>query len=160
MVVVCATSTRNDRPSRGRPLLIQDQTGEGIGTQQGSLKVSETGLPPPRRKEELPPVGFPGLNGLMTLAVCVVVVTALYVAREVFIPLTLAVLLSFILAPLVSVLRDWRLGRIPSVICAVLLAFGVIAFINGVIGSQIAQLAGDIPQYTTTIESKISAVRG
>ena len=121
--------------------------------------MSETALPPLRRKEEVPPVGVPGLNGLMTLAVCVVVVTALYVAREVCIPLTLAVLLSFVLAPLVSVLRDWHLGRIPSVILAVLLALGVIAFISGVIGNQIAQLAGDIPQYTTTIESKISAVR-
>jgi predicted PurR-regulated permease PerM len=122
--------------------------------------LSETAIPPLRRKEEIPPVALPGLNGLMTLAVCVVVITALYVAREVFIPLTLAVLLSFILAPLVSVLRDWRLGRIPSVIFAVLLALGVIAFISGVIGSQIAQLAGDIPRYTTTIEAKISAVRG
>jgi predicted PurR-regulated permease PerM len=121
--------------------------------------VSETGLPPPRRKEELPPVGFPGLNGLMTLAVCVVVVTALYVAREVFIPLTLAVLLSFVLAPLVSVLRDWHFGRIPSVILAVLVALGVIVSISGVIGSQIAQLAGDAPQYAATIESKVSSVR-
>jgi predicted PurR-regulated permease PerM len=121
--------------------------------------LSESAIPPLRRKEEIPPVILPGLNALMTLAVCVVVITALYVAREVFIPLTLAVLLSFVLAPLVSMLRDWRLGRIPSVLLAVLLALGVIAFISGVIGSQIAQLAGDIPQYTTTIETKISAVR-
>jgi predicted PurR-regulated permease PerM len=121
--------------------------------------LPETSLPPLRRKEEVPPVSLPSLNGLMTLAVCVVVVTALYVAREVFIPLTMAVLLSFVLAPLVSVLRGWRFGRIPSVILAVLFALGIIAFISGVIGSQIAQLAGDIPQYTSTIESKVSAVR-
>ena len=104
--------------------------------------MSETALPPLRRKEEVPAVDLPGLNGLMTLAVCVVIVTALYVAREVFIPITLAVLLSFVLAPLVSVLRGWHLGRIPSVILAVLFALGVIASLSAIIGSQIAQLAG------------------
>jgi predicted PurR-regulated permease PerM len=121
--------------------------------------MSETALPPLRRKEEVPAVDLPGLNGLMTLAVCVVIVTALYVAREVFIPITLAVLLSFVLAPLVTVLRRWHLGRIPSVIFAVLFALGAIASLSAIIGTQVAQLAGDVPRYATTIESKVSAVR-
>jgi predicted PurR-regulated permease PerM len=121
--------------------------------------LSESALPPLRRKEEVPPVELPGVNALLTLAVCVVVVTALYVAREVFIPITLAVLLSFVLAPLVGLLRRWHLGRTPSVILAVLVALGVIAVLSGVIGIQIAQLAGDIPRYTNTIETKISAIR-
>ncbi len=121
--------------------------------------MSESALPPLRRKEEVPPVELPGVTGLMTLAVCVVVITALYVAREVFIPITLAVLLSFILAPLVSILRKCRLGRLPSVVLAVLFAVGIIAFISLVIGTQVAQLAGDIPRYTSAIESKIDAVR-
>ena len=132
---------------------------KGVESARGKQQLSEAALPPLRRKEEVPPVGLPGLNGLMTLAVCVVVVTALYVAREVFIPITLAVLLSFILAPLVGILRGWHFGRIPSVILAVLVAVGIIAFISGVIGTQVAQLAGDIPRYTTTIEGKVSAVR-
>src|ERR1700722_18538394 len=126
---------------------------------KANLELSETALPHLRRKEEFPPVGLPGPNGLMTLAVCVVVVTALYVAREVFIPVTLAVLLSFILAPLVGILRGWHFGRVPSVILAVLIAVGVIAFISGVIGSQVAQLADDVPRYTTIIEGKVAAVR-
>src|ERR1700727_951778 len=111
--------------------------------------MSATELPPLRRKEEIPAVDLPGVNALMTLAVGVVVVTALYVAREVFIPITLAVLLSFVLAPLVGLLRDWHLGRLPSVILAVLCAIGIIAVLSGVIGTQVAQLAGDIPRYTT-----------
>jgi predicted PurR-regulated permease PerM len=126
---------------------------------KANQKLSDTALPPLRLKEEVPPPGFPGLNGLMTLAVCVVVVTALYVAREVFIPITLAVLLSFILAPLVRILRGWHFGRIPSVILAVLVALGIIVFISGVIGTQVAQLAGDIPRYTSTLEGKVTAVR-
>ena len=50
----------------------------------------------------------PGLSGLLTLAVAVVVVAGLYLGRTVLIPITLAVLLSFVLAPIVNLLR-----RIP-----------------------------------------------
>jgi predicted PurR-regulated permease PerM len=122
-------------------------------------ELSETTLPPLQRKEEIPAVELPGLNGLMTLAVCVVVVCALYFAREIFIPITLAVLLSFVLAPLVRLLRDWHLGRAPSVILAVLAALGLIGVLSALIGSQVAQLAEDVPQYTATIETKITAIR-
>ncbi len=114
---------------------------------------------PLRPKQQIPPVELPGLSGLMTLAVCVVVVAALYFAREVLIPITLAVLLSFLLAPLVQLLRRARLGRGPAVILAVLLALGVIGSLGGVIGSQMAQLASDLPRYATTIETKVATVR-
>ncbi len=57
---------------------------------------------------------MPGLRGLLTLAVAVVVVEALYYGREVFIPLVLAVLLSFVLGPVVNLLRKARIGRVPS----------------------------------------------
>ena len=49
--------------------------------------------------------------GAATLLTLVVVVAALYFARAVFIPLALAVLLAFLLAPLVLRLRHWGLLR-------------------------------------------------
>ena len=70
------------------------------------------------------PPETPTLHGLMTLAVSVVIVTALYLAREVLIPITLAVLLSFLLAPLCGLFRRIHLGRIPSVLLSVLIAVG------------------------------------
>jgi predicted PurR-regulated permease PerM len=96
----------------------------------------------------------------MTLAVAVVVIATLYLAREVLIPITLAVLLSFVLAPLVDLLRWARLGRVPSVFLAAILAVGVILALAGVIGTQVAQLATDIPRYASTIEEKVNTVRG
>src|SRR6185503_11482428 len=86
-------------------------------------------------------------SAIATLATGVVVVAALYFAREIFVPLALAVLLSFALGPLVLLLRRWYFGRIPSVIAAVLLAFFVIFVIGSVIGSQLAFLAGNLAQY-------------
>ncbi len=49
----------------------------------------------------------PGLTGLLSLAVAVVVIAALYFAREVLLPITVAVILSFMLAPLVSRFQRW-----------------------------------------------------
>ena len=102
----------------------------------------------------------PGVNGLLGLAVGVVIVSALYFAREVLIPITLAVLLSFVLAPVVAVLRRIGLPRVPAVALAVVLALSVAVMLAGIIGTQVADLAGDLPRYASTIEKKVSVVRG
>jgi predicted PurR-regulated permease PerM len=88
-----------------------------------------------------------------------VLVAALYFGREVFIPLVLAVLLSFVLAPIVNLLRRMRLGRVPSVIVAVLLALTIIGGIGFVIGTQVAGLAGNLPQYQATVQKKFSGLQ-
>ena len=95
----------------------------------------------------------------LPLQVGVVVIAALYFAREVLIPITLAILLSFLLSPLVELFRRWHLGRVPSVLLAVILALAVILGFGGVIGSQVAQLATNIPQYAATIETKVDTIR-
>jgi len=110
-------------------------------------------------KTKVPPAELPGLQGLTTLAVAVVVVAALYLAREVLVPITLAILLSFVLAPLVALLRRVGLPRVPSVVVAVLVALGVLLLLGGLIGSQVASLAGDVPRYAATVEHKVDAVR-
>jgi predicted PurR-regulated permease PerM len=94
-----------------------------------------------------------------TAVVFAVIVAALYFGREVLMPLALAILLSFVLAPLALVLRRWRVGRVSSVIVAVLLAFLVICGIAALIGGQVAQLAENLPRYEYTINRKIQALR-
>lgn len=112
---------------------------------QGQVRVSAADLP--------------SLAGLLTLAVSLVTVAALYLARDLLIPLTLAVLLSFVLAPLVRLLRRARLPWPPAVLIAVLLALAVLLAVGGVIGAQIAGLADDLPRYETTIRKKIDTVQ-
>ena len=112
-----------------------------------------------RLKTTVAPADIPGIQSLLMLAVTVVCISGLYFAKEVLVPVTLAVLLSFVLAPLVTRLRRFGLPRVPSVVVAVLLALGVIAFLGGVIGTQVAQLASDAPQYVGTVERKIATVR-
>lgn len=100
-----------------------------------------------------------GLRGSAGIEVAAIVVAALYFGREVLIPVTLAMLLSFVLSPLVELLRRIWLGRILSVVLAVVLALGLILALGSAIGTQVAQLSGNLPQYQTTIETKISRVR-
>jgi len=98
-------------------------------------------------------------SGQMTLIVFFAIVAALYFARDVLIPLALAVLLSILLAPLVGLLRRLRLPRLPAVLLAVMTAVGLILAVGGLIGTQMADLADNIPAYAQTVESKVGTVR-
>src|ERR1700686_5178118 len=76
----------------------------------------------------------------------------LYFARDVLVPVTLAFILSLLVAPLVHALRRIGLGQTLSVLAAVFvlaLSFGAI---GGVIGSQLVHMAGSLPQYERTLE--------
>ncbi|WP_062112309.1 AI-2E family transporter [Aureimonas sp. AU40] len=115
-------------------------------------------LPAPRSVPAVAASGAPG-NGLFSLAVGVVVVAALSIAREVLIPITLAVLLSFLLAPLVGLLRRIKLPPVLAVLLAVLLGIAVLGALAGVIGLQVAGLTSDMPRYVATIEAKVRTVQ-
>lgn len=86
------------------------------------------------------------------------VVAALRLAREVFLPVALAILLSFLLWPLVERFRKWRLGRIPSVFIAVLIAFAILGLISTFMAGQMADLAHKLPGYQQNFHKKIESV--
>lgn len=69
-------------------------------------------------------------------------------------PLALAILLSFVLAPLVLLLRRWHFGRVGSVLAAVLLAGAILAGLGTMIVSQLTRLAAELPRYEFTIRDK------
>src|SRR6185437_1596830 len=110
-------------------------------------------------RAQVAPAEVPGVNALLTLSAAVVFIAALFLAREVLIPVTLAVLLSFVLAPLVELLRRARLPRVAAVLVAVVVAIGIILALGGLIGVQIASLVDDFPRYQCTIERKVETVQ-
>ena len=83
----------------------------------------------------------------------------LYLARDVLIPLALAILLSFLLAPLVRRLEHWKLGRLTSTLIAVVIGFAFIGGIGLVATRQALSLAGKLPEYRENIREKIHALR-
>jgi predicted PurR-regulated permease PerM len=107
----------------------------------------------------MPPGSSPA-GSLTPLAATVFVVAALYFGREVFVPLALSILLSFVLGPVVMQLRRLHFGRVPSVVTTVLLAFLVIFALGAVIGNQVTGLAENLVQYQYNIKEKIESLRG
>src|SRR5215218_3941389 len=101
-----------------------------------------------------------GVSALPTVLLVVVVIAALYLAREVLVPIALALLLSFVLAPLVRILRYWYVPRWLGVIVAVIVGFAIIFGLGALMVSQVNQLATDLPRYQSTLSDKIQSLRG
>jgi predicted PurR-regulated permease PerM len=95
---------------------------------------------------------------VMLAAVCVVV-AALYFAQDVLMPLALAMLLSFLLTPLVSRLERRHLHRVPSVIIVVTLALMLVAAIGYGVWKQAFSLAEELPTYKDNIIHKFQRMR-
>ncbi len=103
--------------------------------------------------------GAPELKALLGIAVGTLSVAALYVGRSVLIPIMLAVMLSFVLSPVVNFLQRLRLWRGPAVILTVLAALALLVTAGTLIANQAAALTANAPQYAHTIEGKIEGVQ-
>lgn len=117
---------------------------------------------PPARLQAAPPATVAQTvppDAAKSVTLFVMVVAILYFGREVLVPVTLALLLAFLLAPLVSVLRRARLGRVPSVLLGVIVALSTVLAIGGVIGTQLAELTTELPRYAVTVEKKVHTIR-
>jgi predicted PurR-regulated permease PerM len=101
----------------------------------------------------------PPISPTAMVAVLVVVVGALYLGQDILIPLALAILLSFMLAPIVTRLRRWGLGRIPSVLLVVMLLFVALIALGAIVASQLVDLADNLPRYEWNLRTKIRDLR-
>jgi predicted PurR-regulated permease PerM len=109
-----------------------------------------------------PPRSSSTIPGSTVTAILVVggIVAALYFARDVLVPIALAVLLSFVLAPLVRRLQSWRFPRVVAVFIVAIFAFSIIFGLGAFMVSQVSQLANDLPRYQSTLRDKIQSLQG
>jgi len=89
----------------------------------------------------------------------VVVVAGLYFGRRVLIPLALAVVLAFLLTPIVGLLEKVRLGRVASVLAVLVLAFALLGGIGWGVTNQLMEILVHLPDYRVNIHNKIEAIR-
>jgi predicted PurR-regulated permease PerM len=99
------------------------------------------------------------LKPWVTFAGGVLVIVVLYWAQAVLVPVALAILLSFVLAPPVNWLQRW-IGRVPAVLVAVTLVFALLGLAGWGLAQQAQNLAQDLPRYRVNILAKIKDVRG
>jgi predicted PurR-regulated permease PerM len=97
---------------------------------------------------------------LINLAVAALIIAGLYLGREIFVPLALAVLLSVVLAPFVVWMQSWGIPRTISVLVVVFIGFSIIFSLGGLMVSQASRLAEDLPKYQQTLRDKIESLRG
>ena len=97
-------------------------------------------------------------GGATMAQAALVIVAVLYFARDLLVPLTLAVLLSFVLAPIARALRRIGIPRVAAVMLAVLAAVAVLGSLGLVIGRQLSELAGNVPSYQAELTRKLASV--
>ncbi len=99
---------------------------------------------------------------LRIMAGCVIgalIIAALVVGKEIFIPLALAILLAFLLAPVVMRLRKWGCPQLAAIMLTVVMAVGVLAGATSYLGFQLSSLSQQLPKYQDTIKQKLNSVR-
>jgi len=124
----------------------------GTGTEDGRPASGAQALPGENPTEisklSVPPV------------VAIIGVTAiLYVGKDVLLPLAVALLLTFALAPIVSFLRRRSVPKTAAVILTVLIAFLAIAAFAFVVATQVSNLAQNIPTYQINIIEKVRSLK-
>jgi predicted PurR-regulated permease PerM len=98
------------------------------------------------------------LSQLLAVIVTLTVVTVLYLAKTVILPLALAMLLAFVLAPLVTLLERIRLPRIVAIPIVLLATGAVMGIVGWTVFTQLVQVTDDLPAYTANIQNKIQSL--
>lgn len=144
---------------RDSALLADAADPDGAGTASRSVP---TGLDWTPARSRLPSLrsNLSVIAAAAKLLIFIGLVAILYFGRPVFVPLAVAVLLAFILAPLVRVLHRWHLGRLAAIGIVVLTAFLAILGLGMILAAQVTHLAAALPQYQDTLARKISGLRG
>ena len=99
------------------------------------------------------------LATLSALAIFATIIIALYWARSVFIPVTLAIFLAFVLNPLVVWLRRLGLGKAPTVFSAVALAAVAVISVLSIVTWQMTELTMTLPEHSDSIKNKVTKVK-
>jgi predicted PurR-regulated permease PerM len=101
-----------------------------------------------------------GERGFIVLASFALVAAICYFAKEVFIPIALALLFTFLLAPVVTRMQRWKFPKAIAITLAVTLTFSVAAFVTWLVTTQFIALAGQLPKYEQNLQKKIHELNG
>ncbi|MBL0389591.1 AI-2E family transporter [Ramlibacter monticola] len=86
-------------------------------------------------------------------------IALVHFGQQVLEPLTLALILSLVIAPLVRQLRRLGLPRRAATIASVALVGGAVLALASVLAFQLAAVAADLPQYRARMLAKVEQVR-
>lgn len=102
---------------------------------------------------------LPGRDRLLAFFTAIAIVTVLHVGRDVFVPIAVAILLSFVLAPVIPVLRRVRVPRTAAVVVVVIATFVGLLALGSVIALQTSDLVAELPKYRLNLSDKIRSLK-
>ena len=108
-------------------------------------------IPEPRKRFEF--------TKLIELAYPIVIICAFSLAKEFLLPIVLAAVLSFVLAPVVSRLEEWGLHPVLAVLSVVATAFALIGLICTTLSIEALDMASSLQKYRDNINAKWVAVQ-
>jgi predicted PurR-regulated permease PerM/methylmalonyl-CoA mutase cobalamin-binding subunit len=111
---------------------------------------------PPKLKSSKPSAS--ALIGIWAVLLTSFIIATLYLGRDVLIPVALSALLTFLLAPVVTLLQRW-LGRIGAVLLVVLLILAGAGTVGYILTKQMVDLATKLPDYQQNIQAKLRSFR-
>ena len=91
--------------------------------------------------------------------VSLIIVIGLQWGRPVLVPIALAILLTFLLNPIINKLQQRGFGRIPAVMLGVSAAGLVMLLIGGLVARQVTILVAELPQNKENIKAKVKTLR-
>jgi predicted PurR-regulated permease PerM len=94
----------------------------------------------------------------LLLIAMVLALTALYFGRQIFIPLALALVFSFLLTPLVSFLEKLRLRRVPAALVVMALSFLLLGTVAWKVANQLVEITVNLADYKTNLDEKIKSL--
>jgi predicted PurR-regulated permease PerM len=98
------------------------------------------------------------LVGIFNVLLASFILATLYFAQDLLVPLALAALLTFLLAPLVTRLERF-MGRIGAVLLVVMLILGGATTAGWVLTRQLVDLATKLPDYKENIRTKLRSFK-
>jgi predicted PurR-regulated permease PerM len=99
------------------------------------------------------------ISTLLTVVTAVVVISALYFARVILVPLALAVLFTFLLTPLAGALERIHFPRFLAIFLVVGVAIAAFGGVGWTVGNQVLDVTNQLPSYKSNIRAKIDSLR-
>ncbi len=120
--------------------------------------VREPGTPP--RRHIVTPRGGVRTSTVNTAVLAALIIAALYLGKIVFLPVAAAILIAFVLTPIVKALRRIRIPRVVAALIVVTITFSLLGVLGAVFSSEVRKLAAELPRYESTLREKVRDLRG
>lgn len=107
-----------------------------------------------KREASLPAIETAKRTQFYRLATFAIMLALLYFGKPVLMPLALAVLIAFLLAPVVSALERLKLGRVLSTVLVAVAALVVVVGFGWIVEQRFAEIVAKLPEYRQSMQAK------